>query len=63
MSDLVTVECFLTWSASFADFVIVGWLQFLKVIQEDLYQRLVGVDHVIGELYDASKPWLERNDH
>ncbi|KAF8854070.1 putative glutathione S-transferase [Acephala macrosclerotiorum] len=48
---------------TYADFVIVGWLQFLKVIGEDLYQRLVKVDPAIGNLYDASRPWLERNDH
>ncbi|CZR69457.1 uncharacterized protein PAC_19357 [Phialocephala subalpina] len=48
---------------SYADFVTVGWLQFLKVIEEDYYQRLVKVDPAIGKLYDASKPWLERNDH
>jgi len=48
---------------SYADFVIVGWLQFFKVIGEDLYPRLVSIDPAIGELYDASKPWLERNDH
>lgn len=42
---------------------MVGWLQFLKVIEEDLYQRLVKVDPAIGKLYDASKPWLERNDY
>jgi hypothetical protein len=63
VSDLVIVEYSLTGSASYADFVIVGWLQFLKVIEENLYRRLVSVDPVIVGLYDGSKPWLERNGH
>lgn len=63
VSGLVVVECFLTWPASYADFVIVACLQFLKVIDENLYRRFVSVDPVIEKLYDASKPWLERNDH
>ncbi|KUJ16644.1 uncharacterized protein LY89DRAFT_685548 [Mollisia scopiformis] len=48
---------------SYADFVIVSWLQFMKVIEEGVYQRLVGLEPALGELYNASKPWLERNDH
>lgn len=51
------------WLASYADFIIVGYLQFLKVIEEDVYQRLTSIDPAIGKLYDASKLWLERNDH
>jgi hypothetical protein len=49
--------------ASYADFVIVGFLQFFKVIEEDYYQRLVKAEPVLGELYEATKPWLERDGH
>ncbi|KAH7309250.1 hypothetical protein BKA65DRAFT_519492 [Rhexocercosporidium sp. MPI-PUGE-AT-0058] len=48
---------------SYPDFIIVGFLQFFKVIEEDMYQRLVKVDSALGELYDACKPWLERDGH
>ncbi|KAH9213322.1 putative glutathione S-transferase [Leptodontidium sp. 2 PMI_412] len=48
---------------SYADFVVVGFLQFFKVIEEDMYQRLIKVDPALGEVYDACKPWLERDGH
>ncbi|KAK0124742.1 hypothetical protein ONS96_008624 [Cadophora gregata f. sp. sojae] len=48
---------------SYADFIIFAFLQFLKVIEDDLYQRLVKVEPVLGELYDVCKPWLERDGH
>ena len=43
--------------------MIVGALRFLKVIEEDIYQRVVKIDPAYGKLYDASKQWLERDDH
>jgi hypothetical protein len=43
--------------------MIVGSLHMVKVIEEDLYQRVVKIDPVYGKLYDASKQWLERDDH
>ncbi|XMA10847.1 hypothetical protein WAI453_003638 [Rhynchosporium graminicola] len=48
---------------SYADSVIVGFLQFFKKIEEDMYQRLVKIEPMLGELYDACKPWLERDGH
>ncbi|PVH71792.1 hypothetical protein DL98DRAFT_520881 [Cadophora sp. DSE1049] len=48
---------------SYADFIIVGFLQFFKVIEEDMYQRLGKAEPALGELYDACKPWLERDGH
>ncbi|TVY36989.1 Glutathione S-transferase-like protein [Lachnellula occidentalis] len=48
---------------SYADFVIVGWLRFFKVIDEKLYERVVSIEPAFGTLYDASKQWLERDDH
>jgi hypothetical protein len=41
----------------------VGWLHFYKVIEEDLYKRVVEIEPALGKLYDASKQWLERDDH
>jgi hypothetical protein len=49
--------------ASYADFVIVGWLQFFKIIDEKLYRRVVEIEPAFGTLYDASKQWLERDGH
>ncbi|KAE9371002.1 hypothetical protein N431DRAFT_376340 [Stipitochalara longipes BDJ] len=48
---------------SYADFVIVGGLQFLKVIEEDFYNRVVKIHPAFGKLYRASSQWLERDDH
>jgi len=49
--------------ASYADFVILGWLQFFKTIDMKLYERVVSIEPAFGTLYDASKQWLERDDH
>ena len=43
--------------------MIVGALHFLKAVEEDIYQRVVKIDPAYGKLYDASKQWLERDDH
>lgn len=48
---------------SYADFVIVGALHFLKVIEEDLYSRIVTIEPAFGKLYDASSQWLKRDDY
>jgi hypothetical protein len=49
--------------ASYADFAIVRGLNFLKIIDEDFYDRFVKVEPAFGELYDASRLWLERDDY
>jgi hypothetical protein len=48
---------------SYADFVIVSWLRFYEAIEEDLSKRAVAIEPALGKLYDASKQWLERDDH
>ena len=50
-------------TASFADFVLVGLLQFIKRTDEKNFDRLVGIEPALKELYDAAKPWLERDDY
>jgi len=47
---------------SYADFVILSWLQFFKTIDEKLLEKVIGVEPKLGELYDAGKPWLTRVD-
>lgn len=53
----------LTRTASYADFVIVSLLHFFKVIDQDIYDRIVTIDKRFNRLYKASEKWLERDDH
>jgi len=48
---------------SYADFVIVGALHFLRVVEEDLYNRVIKIEPAFDKLYDASSPWLKRDDY
>jgi len=48
---------------SYADFVIVGMIHFFKVVDEDIYNRVVKAEPEFGKLYDACKQWLDRDDH
>lgn len=56
----------LNWTdevASYADLVIVGGLQFFKVIDEEMFAKVVKIEPAFGTLYEASKKWLERDGH
>lgn len=48
---------------SYADFVIVGFLEYCRVLGGGCLERVLQFDGVFGELYEACKPWLARNDH
>ena len=48
---------------SYADLVVVGALQFVKSVGEDIYERAVGIEPALKDLYEAAKTWLERDDH
>lgn len=49
---------------SYADFVLVSALHmFKRVDQALLYDRVVSIEPALGLLYNASKAWLERDDH
>ncbi|PQE28700.1 glutathione s-transferase protein [Rutstroemia sp. NJR-2017a WRK4] len=48
---------------SYSDFIIVGMLHFFKVIDDKIYERIVGIDDSFAKVYDACKPWLKRDDH
>lgn len=50
-------------TVSYADFVIVGVLHFFRRIQEDIFQRAVEIEPALGDVYEASKLWLERDNH
>ena len=48
---------------SYADMVIVSALHFMKRIDEGMFKRVIGIDPALDKVYEASKPWLERDDH
>ena len=50
-------------TVSYADFIIVGCLQFFKRVDVHIYERIVGVEPALNTLYEASATWLERDDH
>ena len=54
---------FLGETVSYADFIVVGALDFLRRVGEGVFERVLGMDPSLGEVYEASKPWLERNNY
>jgi len=48
-------------TASYADFIIVSLLHMFKKIDQKLFDKTVGIEPALGELYEASKPWLEND--
>ena len=48
---------------SYADFLIVGFLEWCKCLKGDNFERVVGIDNTFQEIYKACEPWLKRNDH
>lgn len=48
---------------SYADFVIVSILHWMKRLDERFYERAVGIEPALKHVYEASKQWLERDDH
>lgn len=50
-------------TVSYADFVIVGYLHFMKLINEEIYQKMVKIEPTLESHYNSSKKWLERDSH
>lgn len=50
-------------TVSYADLVVVSFLHFARRVDESLYERAVAMEPSLGTLCDASKSWLERDDH
>ena len=48
---------------SYADFVIVACIRMIYRIDTDIYERAVGIEPALKDLYEASKPWVERDDY
>jgi hypothetical protein len=49
-------------TASHADLAIVCWLAFFKRANKEAFDRILSIDPTIGELYNACKKWLEKDD-
>ena len=47
---------------SYADVVLVTFLQFLKRAGEGLFEKWVAHDDAFSRIYEASKQWLEKED-
>lgn len=50
-------------TVSYADFVLVGFLHCTRRIHEDFFERVIAVDPALKTVYEASAPWLQRDDH
>ncbi|KAI4101079.1 MAG: hypothetical protein LQ339_005202 [Xanthoria mediterranea] len=50
-------------TVSYADFVLVSGMHWLKRSGGGTFERFVQIEPACGRLYDASKQWLERDDH
>ncbi|KAL9020062.1 MAG: hypothetical protein Q9185_002676 [Variospora sp. 1 TL-2023] len=46
---------------SYADFIVVAVMQFMRAAGEGIFERFVGTDEALGRLYEASKQWLEKD--
>jgi len=54
---------FLGTTPSYADFVVVGLLHMFGRIDTNILKKAVKIEPRLGELYEACKPWLKRDDH
>ncbi|KAL7801847.1 hypothetical protein V8C43DRAFT_301814 [Trichoderma afarasin] len=48
---------------SYADFIIVAFLEWCRCLQGGAFERIVGNEKAYHDLYMACRPWLQRNDH
>jgi len=48
---------------TYADFIIVGSFEFIKLLGDDVYEKAMSLDPAFPKLYEACKPWLKRSDH
>ena len=66
MGDILKAEAgpfALGQTVSYTDFVIVSLLHYAKRVDEAIYERAVAIEPSLRIVYDASKQWLERDDH
>ncbi|RYN35847.1 hypothetical protein AA0112_g4820 [Alternaria arborescens] len=53
---------FLGQTVSYADFILVSMMHFIKRVSEDHFKKLMSLDDAFPKLFEASKQWLERED-
>ncbi|ORY13705.1 hypothetical protein BCR34DRAFT_480523 [Clohesyomyces aquaticus] len=53
---------FLGETVSYADFIFVSFIQFLKRIDDEKFERFTSLDPTFSRIYDASKQWLAKDD-
>ncbi|KAL8949989.1 MAG: hypothetical protein Q9183_007558, partial [Haloplaca sp. 2 TL-2023] len=53
---------FMGKEVSYADFVIVGLLQFAKQLGEGVFEKMVDIEPALAKVYEASAEWLKRDD-
>lgn len=49
-------------AVSYADFIIVSFLEFLHRAEPQLQERFLKLDPAYGKLLEASREWLKRDD-
>lgn len=49
--------------ASYADLIVIAFLHFLALVDQDIYEKLIKIEPAMGKLYDAGKQWTERSHH
>lgn len=49
-------------AVSYADFIFVSLLQFLKRVDDSVFQRYLALDPTFPKIYEASKQWLQKED-
>ncbi|KAK5731432.1 hypothetical protein LTR17_011394 [Elasticomyces elasticus] len=47
---------------TYADFMLVGMLEGLRRIGQDIFERVMGWDEKLGQLYDVCRPYLAKDD-
>jgi glutathione S-transferase len=47
---------------SYADFLIVAFLEWCRCLRGNIFERMIGLDPVFGNVYDACEVWLRRKD-
>ena len=47
---------------SYADFIFVTFLHFLKRVDPQVHERFLAHDAAFAKVYEASQPWLKKED-
>lgn len=53
---------FLGGTVSYADFIFVSMLYFIKRLDEQAFQRMLSYDPAFPKLYEASRQWLTKDN-